>query len=240
MESVNIDGASTPNTILPGAAVQENLPLSEQESAINSAIDARSEEDEDEMGCYHCREEGSTGYLGRIVAVYKPGRPANRARDRPARSRKLEIFTEVGERCETAMMLMCTRIDDLFMSVPAQKRGSLVTSRTNRGTVGNSSGGDGTAGEQPSTAPTTGGMDRNDDLVNEGAVDGGGELDQGGTGQGQYSSSSFAAAAASSPVSHTKRLLGTRRDWLFRLRWLLAAILIAVVLVLVLIPRNRS
>ncbi|KAF9900342.1 hypothetical protein EC991_007461 [Linnemannia zychae] len=223
------------------STIQDNPPLSAQESAIDSAIDTNAEDgddDDDEAGCYHCREESSTAFLGRIVAVYKPGRPANRARDRAASSRKLEIFTEVGERCETAMMLMCTRLDDLFMSIPATKRGSLVTSRievSNR-----SSSGDGTAGgqqqqqqQQTATASTDGNLH--------------GETGQG-TGEdslgvgGQRSNNSDQGGQPSlsplSSVSFTKRLIGTRRDWLFRLKWIIAAILIAVVLVLVLKPKH--
>ncbi|KAG0339514.1 hypothetical protein BG000_001942 [Podila horticola] len=80
------------------------------------------DDDDEELGAYHCREYSSDGITGRIVAIYRPGRLANRARDRPATSRKLEVFAEVGERCETAMMLMCARIDDLFMSIPDQKK----------------------------------------------------------------------------------------------------------------------
>ncbi|KAF9208179.1 hypothetical protein BGZ49_009576, partial [Haplosporangium sp. Z 27] len=116
--------SETSNSSEPAAlsAVGDNVPLSEQEAII----DLREDEDE-ETGCYHCREENSIGVTGRIVAVYRPGRPANRARDRPASSPKLEIFTELGERCETVMMLMCVRLDDLFMSIPDEKKGPFVS-----------------------------------------------------------------------------------------------------------------
>ncbi|KAG0262908.1 hypothetical protein BGZ95_003937, partial [Linnemannia exigua] len=136
LDSVHVHAPSSEApSVIQESVEQDNPPLSAQESVIDSTIDGSTEDeddDDDEAGCYHCREESTTAFLGRIVAVYKPGRPANRARDRAATSRKLEIFTEVGERCETAMMLMCTRLDDLFMSIPATKRGSLVTSRTER------------------------------------------------------------------------------------------------------------
>ncbi|KAG0321407.1 hypothetical protein BGZ97_011405, partial [Linnemannia gamsii] len=103
LESVQVHTPLSPTFTIPGLATLENPPLSEQESAIDRAMDAvrtndtniDEDEDDDEVGCYHCREESSTGFLGRVVAVYKPGQPANRARDRPASSRKLEIFTEV-------------------------------------------------------------------------------------------------------------------------------------------------
>ncbi|KAI9233926.1 MAG: hypothetical protein BYD32DRAFT_424675 [Podila humilis] len=91
------------------------------------------DDDDGELGAYHCREYGSDGITGRIVAIYRPGRPANRARDRQASSRKLEVFSEVGERCETALMMMCVRIDDLFMSIPDQKKGPFATLQSEEG-----------------------------------------------------------------------------------------------------------
>ncbi|KAF9970160.1 hypothetical protein BGZ73_007219 [Actinomortierella ambigua] len=80
------------------------------------------DDDDDEVGVYHCREESIEGAPGRLVAIYRPARAANRARDIPARSCKLEIYAEIGERCETALMFMCSRLDDLFMSIPESKR----------------------------------------------------------------------------------------------------------------------
>ncbi|KAF8945537.1 hypothetical protein BGZ47_002482 [Haplosporangium gracile] len=237
LNSVLVHTPTTPPFSIPElVTAQENLPLSEQESAIDRMMDD-DDEDDDEVGCYHCREESSTGFLGRIVAVYRPGRPANRARDRPASSRRLEIFTEVGERCETAMMLMCIRLDDLFMSLPAQKKGPFVTSRS----AGGGGGGiDGTAGGQQQQI-TTAGVNGNINEANEGGI-GGAEGEGGATGdgldQGGTNVQSLATSSRSS-ISFTKRLIGTRRDWLFRLKWVIAAVLIAVVLVLVL-KRKKS
>ncbi|KAF9333323.1 hypothetical protein BG006_003772 [Podila minutissima] len=94
------------------------------------------DDDDEEFGAFHCCEYNSDGITSRIVAIYRPGRPANRARDRPATSRKLEVFTEVGERCETAMMMICARIDDLFMSIPDQKKGPFVSLRSEGGSSG--------------------------------------------------------------------------------------------------------
>jgi hypothetical protein len=246
LESVQVHTPLSPTFTIPGLATLENPPLSEQESAIDRAMDAvrtndtniDEDEDDDEVGCYHCREESSTGFLGRVVAVYKPGQPANRARDRPASSRKLEIFTEVGERCETALMLMCTRLDDLFMSLPAQKKGPFVTSRPVGGS--SSSGGDGAAGGPHQQTATSSGVNGNINEASEGAGGGvGGEgggsigdgLDLGG--QGAYTTTSSRTL-----ILFKKKLIGTRRDWLFRLKWVVAAILIAVVLVLVLRPKK--
>ncbi|KAF9163525.1 hypothetical protein DFQ26_002449 [Actinomortierella ambigua] len=78
-------------------------------------------DDDDEVGVYHCREESIEGVPGRLVAVYRPARAANRAQDLAARSCKLEIYAEIGERCETALMFMCSRLDDLFMAIPESK-----------------------------------------------------------------------------------------------------------------------
>ncbi|KAG9064704.1 hypothetical protein KI688_002963 [Linnemannia hyalina] len=237
LDSVIVHTSTSPTFNTPALAViQENPPLSEQESAIDRAR-GDDNEDDDEVGCYHCREEGSTGFLGRIVAVYRPGRPANRARDRPASSRKLEIFTEVGERCETAMMLMCTRLDDLFMSLPAHKKGPFVTSRP----VGaGRSSGDGTAsGQQQQT--TTAGVNGNDNEANDGTgvVGEGGGATGDGVDLGGPTAPGLATSSGAS-IPFTKRLIGTRRDWLFRLKWIVAAILIAVVLILVLKPKKPS
>lgn len=243
LDSVVVHSPTSPTFNIPElATTQENPPLSEQESTIDRAM-ADDDEDDDEVGCYHCREEGSTGFLGRIVAVYKPGRPANRARDRPASSRKLEIFTEVGERCETAMMLMCTRLDDLFMSLPAQKKGPFVTSRPVAvgSSNGGGGGGDGTASGQQQQA-TTAGVNGNSNEA-DGGTGAGGVVGEGGraTGDGPDLGGPNAPGldtSAGASISFTKRLIGTRRDWLFRLKWIIAAILIAVVLVLVLKPKK--
>ncbi|KAF9925819.1 hypothetical protein FBU30_004468 [Linnemannia zychae] len=229
----------------PEIVIQDNLPLSEQESAMDNAIDAAAatgavedgdnvDDDDDEAGFYHCREESSTGFLGRIVAVYKPGRPANRARDRPASSRKLEIFTEVGERCETALMLMCTRLDDLFMSLPVQKREQMfVTSRAGAGHSSGSRDGTASGGQSLSTAAgVNGNVFDGSNEPTEGEQERGDGLDLGGQDRhGQTSAPTFS-------VLLKKRLVGTPRDWLFRFKWIIAAILITVVLVLVLKPKH--
>ncbi|KAF9095162.1 hypothetical protein BGX23_000938 [Mortierella sp. AD031] len=93
----------TPSINPEPAATQESVSLSEQEAAVDSAIDASAEGDEDdeEARCYHCREESSTGFLGRIVAVYKPGRPADRARDRPASS-LVAVEEEMAQRMDNS------------------------------------------------------------------------------------------------------------------------------------------
>ncbi|KAF9154139.1 hypothetical protein BG015_001773 [Linnemannia schmuckeri] len=241
LDSVLVHSPATRTFNIPElVTTQENLPLSEQESAIDRAMDG-DDEDNDEVGCYHCREESSTGFLGRIVAVYKPGRPANRARDRPASSRKLEIFTEVGERCETVMMLMCIRLDDLFMSLPAQKKGPFVTSRP---AVGGSSSGVGVSGSDGTVSRqqqqiTTAGVNGNINEASEGGAEGEGGEAEGGLDLGGPNVEGLATSSRSS-MSFTKRLIGTRRDWLFRIKWVIAIVLIAVVLVLVLKPKSTT
>ncbi|KAG0295777.1 hypothetical protein BGZ96_011012 [Linnemannia gamsii] len=249
LESVQVHTPLSPTFTIPELATPENPPLSEQESAIDRAMDSArtedinidDEDDDDEVGCYHCREESSTGFLGRIVAVYKPGRPANRARDRPASSRKLEIFTEVGERCETAMMLMCTRLDDLFMSLPAQKKGPFVMSRPVGGSSSGGGGGDGAAGGQQQQTSTAAGMNGHSNGASEGTGAGG---EGGATGDGLDLGDQGALGPTTNSsrisISFKKRFIGTRRDWLFRIKWIVAAILIAVVLVLVLKPKKSS
>ncbi|KAF8976337.1 hypothetical protein BGZ46_008340 [Entomortierella lignicola] len=192
------------------SAVGDNVPLSEQEAII----DLREDEDE-ETGCYHCREENSIGVTGRIVAVYRPGRPANRARDRPASSPKLEIFTELGERCETVMMLMCVRLDDLFMSIPDEKKGPFV-----------SPGGRGQDGSPNDSNPQHGNdVEGTTITTGENGTEGGAVID----GDNQSELSAF------------KRILGShgvRILWLKWSKWLAAAILIAMVIVLVLKSRS--
>lgn len=151
------------------------------------------DDDDEELGAYHCREYSSDGITGRIVAIYRPGRLANRARDRPATSRKLEVFAEVGERCETAMMLMCARIDDLFMSIPDQKKvplGVSAGSNHERDTVQR--------------------VEETEEHVGQGQ---------------QYRASML------------QRIAGDRKAWKRWIKWVTAAVLIAVVVILVLKPR---
>lgn len=247
LESVQVHTPLSPTFTISELATLENPPLSGQESAIDHAMDAartentsiNGEDDDDEGGCYHCREESSTGFLGRIVAVYKPGRPADRSRDRPASSRKLEFFTEVGERCETAMMLMCTRLDDLFMSLPAQKKGPFVMSRPVGGSS-SGSGSEGAAGGQQQQTSTAAGVNGNVNEANEGAGARGGEGGATGDGLdlGDQGALGHTSNSSRTSVSFKTRFIGTRRDWLFRIKWIVAAILIVVVLVLVLKPKK--
>ena len=173
------------------------------------------DEDDEEQGCFHCREECSSGTTGRIVAVYRPGRPANRARDRPAMSRRLEIFAELGERCETAMMLMCIRLDDLFMSIPAQKKTPLVTTRLSPDQGGGGEGGESSQDASTNVLAGEGGTETNDTRDP-------GRHDQNG-----------------SQTTIMKTLLGNRNAWKTRVKWIVAAILIVVVVVLVLKPKSK-
>ncbi|KAF9098697.1 hypothetical protein BGX27_000748 [Mortierella sp. AM989] len=184
----------------------DSVPLSEQEVAIDTEND-----EGDEAGCYHCREENSIGITGRVVAVYRPGRLANRARDRPAASPKLEIYTELGERCETALMLMCVRLDDLFMLIPDAKKGPFVPSPGHEGYRGES-------------------IERSTDGTN---------TQQGNNAEGFNSASNYVGIDTidgdnRSEMSALKRLLGRRGAWKAWLKWFVAAILIAVVVILVL------
>lgn len=158
------------------------------------------DDDDEEFGAYHCREYGSDGITGRIVAIYRPGRPANRARDRQATSRKLEVFTEVGERCETALMMMCVRIDDLFMSIPDQKKEPFVSLRSEEGS--------GRLG-----APAGSNRDLSDEATDR-------------DGEGQQSQASM-----------LWRLVGDGGTWKPWIKWIVAAVLIAVVVILVLKPK---
>ncbi|KAF9360613.1 hypothetical protein BGX34_007667 [Mortierella sp. NVP85] len=173
------------------------------------------DEDDEEQGCFHCREECSSGTTGRIVAVYRPGRPANRARDRPAMSRRLEIFAELGERCETAMMLMCMRLDDLFMSIPAQKKTPLMTTRLSPDRDGGGGGGESSQDAGTNVLAGEGGTETNDTRDPVGH-------DQNGP-----------------QTTIMKTLLGNRNAWKTRVKWIVAAILIVVVLVLVLKPKSK-
>ncbi|KAG0056054.1 hypothetical protein BGZ83_006491 [Gryganskiella cystojenkinii] len=194
---------------------QDTTAIPPQEGRIPdvAAVDDDVDDDE-ELGCYHCREESPSGITGRIVAVYKPGRPANRARDRPATSRKLEIFTEVGERCETAMMLMCTRLEDLFLSIPDEKKGPFVSSNLRQG-------------------GTT-----DDDAQLDGAVAEGEEGQPEENGETGVLADDSVRSTVSS-ISLKQRIKGTKASWRARLKWLVAAVLVAVVLVLVLKPKFR-
>ncbi|KAF9353788.1 hypothetical protein BGX26_008432 [Mortierella sp. AD094] len=205
MNHVQIAISSTPspetsNSVDPSAppTLGDNVPLSEQEAAADLH-----DYDDEEVGCYHCREENSIGVTGRIVAVYRPGRPANRARDRPAASPKLEIYTELGERCETAMMLMCVRLDDLFMSIPDEKKGPFV-SNPGQGNIG---------------ANTQQGHDAGG--ANVAATDTEAENGSVMTGDNQ------------SELSTLKRLLRRHGAWRVWLKWIVAAILIAIVVILI-------
>ncbi|GJJ75085.1 hypothetical protein EMPS_07443 [Entomortierella parvispora] len=197
------------------------LPTLNEQDTIADRQEHTLDEDEDgdeELGCYHCREESPSGVTGRIVAIYKPGRPANRARDRPATSRKLEIYTELGERCETAMMLMCTRLEDLFVSVPEQKKGPfIVRSRQ----------------EAPSTENgTEAGADNGEvaEIGNEQERGEGLELDA--------TELSIQRSRSLQSMSLKQRIVGTKAAWKMRVKWIVAAVLIAVVAVLVFKPKS--
>ncbi|KAG0032788.1 hypothetical protein BGZ81_010073 [Podila clonocystis] len=173
------------------------------------------DDDDEEFGAYHCREYSSDGITGRIVAIYRPGRLANRARDRPATSKKLEFFAEVGERCETAMMIMCARIDDLFMSIPDQKKDPFVSLRSE----GGSSGGLGaTAGSN---------HDPGDEATDRDAS------------QHIYEIEEHAGEGQQVRVSILRRITGDRKTWKQWTKWVTAAVLIAVVVILVLKPKLR-
>ncbi|KAG0366203.1 hypothetical protein BGZ54_005679 [Gamsiella multidivaricata] len=210
---ISISSESTPDGLHPSPS--DPATLREQESAAATAAD---QEDDEEAGCYHLREESLTGTTGRIVAVYRPGRPANRALDRPAMSKRLEIFTELGEKCETALMLMCVRLDDLFMAIPDDKKGSFtdpVAVQRNGGRSGNGSEGAGGGEDTTEQGGET-----------EGGEPGGRES---GTGEGEDD--------RRSEISVMKRLLGGRHTWRLRIKWVIATILVAVVIVLILKPK---
>ncbi|KAF8933547.1 hypothetical protein BGZ58_006268 [Dissophora ornata] len=206
-EGVSVDLATVP---------QENATLRERETAAD--IDNDQEDEDEELGCYHCREESSSGITGRVVAVYKPSRPANRARDRPAMSRKLEIYTELGERCETAMMLMCMRLDDLFMSIPDDRKGPFVSTRSSPGQGGGADAPTGEGGAETNYAQGLG--------EGEGGANGSPAEGEGGVNNGQRSD-----------VLVMKRILGGRNAWRLWLKWIIGVILIAVVVVLILKPK---
>ncbi|KAF9284939.1 hypothetical protein BGZ68_004290 [Mortierella alpina] len=198
----------------------DSIPLSVQEATA----DSNSEEDE-ELGCYHCREESPSGAIGRIVAVYKPGRPANRARDRPATSRRLEIYTEVGDRCETAMMLMCTRLDDLFMSIPEDKKKGVFVSNNGGSEVtaiNDLPGGEGGGGDSTGDATERNNFGR--EIGEE-------------VGVATRPEDRVLASDQRSEISMLKRLFAGQYTWRSWLKWTVAAILIAVVVILVLKPK---
>lgn len=218
---VTTDSAASDATDIPLDSVVVTPAMNEQGVIAGSQEQTNPDEEDDEyeeLGCYHCREESPSGVTGRIVAVYRPGRPANRSRDRPATSRKLEIYTELGERCETAMMLMCTRLDDLFMSVPEQKKGPFIA-RSRQ--------------ERPSTegGPEAGPVDSE-----------GFEI-----GDEQERGESLEAGLAAEQSTHTsqslqstslkQRIVGSKAAWKTRIKWIVAAVLIAVVAVLVFKPK---
>lgn len=182
-------------------------------SSVNDHEHRSAESDDDgdeEFGAFHCREYSSDGITGRIVAIYRPGRPANRARDCPATSRKLEVFTEVGERCETAMMMMCARIDDLFMSIPDQKKGPFVSLRSEGGSsggLGASAGSNHDPGDEATDRVVSQRIDEIEEHVGE------------------------------ARVSMLQRIAGDRKAWKQWTKWVTAAVLIAVVVILVLKPQ---
>ncbi|CAO3566628.1 unnamed protein product [Mortierella alpina] len=193
------------------------VPLSVQEATADG-----SGEVDEELGCYHCREESPSGAIGRIVAVYRPGRPANRARDRPATSRRLEIYAEVGDRCETAMMLMCTRLDDLFMSIPEEKKNGVF--------LFNNGGSDGALGHGSpvgrSDSPEVA-AERNN-LGRESGED---------IGVATRPEDRELASDQRSEISMFKRLFAGRYTWRAWLKWTVAAILITVVVALIIKPK---
>ncbi|KAG0293658.1 hypothetical protein BGZ98_002090, partial [Dissophora globulifera] len=226
---INIPSASADNTdSAPSDSVtlpHENATLSEQEIVADLITD-RDDEDE-ELRCYHCREESPEGVTGRIVAIYRPGRPANRARDRPAVSRRLEIFAELGERCETAMMLMCMRLDDLFMSIPDEKKGPFIPARTS---LGQGSGGEVLNGGTEAAAVAAG--DENHEGGNTQS-----QHPEGAESRGEDQAGVLAINDQRSEVSVMKRILGNRKSWKARIKWTIGAVLIAVVIVLILRPK---
>ncbi|KAG0256411.1 hypothetical protein BG011_004577 [Mortierella polycephala] len=208
---------------MPSNSAVEGESSNQQETGTNvhGNEDSNVDDFDEEVGCYHCREESSSGVMGRIVAVYKPGRPANRARDRPATSRRLEIYTEIGERCETAIMLMCMRLDDLFLSIPEQKK------------MGPFDGADGHVGQT-----AEGGADVERESGNprdEGSN--GGETEEG-VRQDSMADADGGTRQTSSQYGvrllMLKRLYGGRGAWKSWAKWIVAAILIAVVVVLIL------
>ncbi|KAF9960816.1 hypothetical protein BGZ72_005822 [Mortierella alpina] len=190
----------------------DGIPLSMQEATADG-----SDEDDEELGCYHCREESPSGAIGRIVAVYKPGRPADRARDRPATYRRLEIYTEVGDRCETAMMLMCTRLDDLFMSIPEEKKTGVFVSnhRSSEGVIANSTAIGGPDSADGAAEGNNFGPENGEDAGRAARVEG-----------------RVVASDQRSEISVLKRLFAGQYTWRSWLKWTVAAILIAVVVVL--------
>ncbi|KAF9184024.1 hypothetical protein BGZ51_003640 [Haplosporangium sp. Z 767] len=208
--------------IQPNSSV-EGESSNQQEIATDVHGNADSNEDDydEEAGCYHCREESSNGVMGQIVAVYKPGRPANRARDRPATSRRLEIYTEIGERCETAMMLMCMRLDDLFLSIPEQKKMRPF---------------DGVDGLVGQTAES--GVDAEREPGNSRDEGSNGDETQGGVRLNSVADADDGVRQTSSQYGvrllMLKRLFGERDAWKSWVKWIVAAILIAVVVVLIL------
>ncbi|KAI1321084.1 hypothetical protein EDD11_008665 [Mortierella claussenii] len=227
--SIPLEGVQVP---VPASTTQatsgrEQNPM---EIATLQDLDVAAHEDDfdaQEAGCYHCREESPNGVAGRIVAVYKPGHPANRARDRPATSRRLEIYAEVGERCETAMMLMCVRLDDLFMSIPDEKKGPLVSARTTAPASGDAS------GDVEIATSAQVGEDSLESQIAQGSED----LRGGAVGTAAAGSGAMASDDQRSELSAMKRLLLSRYTWRSWLKWVVATVLIAVVVVLILKPK---
>jgi len=218
---VTIDSTVSDATDIPLNHVLATPTMNEQDTVANRQEQTNADDDDDddeELGCYHCREESSSGVTGRIVAVYRPGRPANRSRDRPATSRKLEIYTELGERCETAMMLMCTRLEDLFMSVPEQKKGPFIAHPRQ---------------ERPLTesGPEAGPVD------GEG-VEIGDEQERGQSREaGLAAEQSTQRSQSLQSASLKQRIVGSKAAWKTRIKWIVAVVLIAVVAVLVFKPK---
>ncbi|KAG0088542.1 hypothetical protein BGZ92_006044 [Podila epicladia] len=190
-----------------GSATPDTTPSVQDHERRSAESD---DDDDEEFGAFHCREYSSDGITGRIVAIYRPGRRANRARDRPATSRKLEVFAEVGERCETAMMMMCARIDDLFMSIPDQKKGPFVSLQSE----GGSSGGLG--------ASANSSHDTGDDDTDRFPSQRIGETE---------------GHVGAVRVSILQRIAGDRKAWKQWTKWVTAAVLITVVVILVLKPK---
>ncbi|KAF9581374.1 hypothetical protein BGW38_001634 [Lunasporangiospora selenospora] len=206
--------------------------------SVNGREDLGDDDDDEEAGAYHCREECQSGVTGKIVAIYKPARAANRAWDRPATSCKLEIYAEVGERCETAMMLMCVRLDDLFLSIPEQKRKPFVHStgvsdtRTGPNRDGQESGVEPSGHEAEEGA----GQDNTDVVVD--LSNGSDNSDDGGAGEREGGIGEAVGPSRAEGSTLRKILIGSRKNgWKDRLKWLVAVILIVVVVVLLVKPK---
>ncbi|KAF9944498.1 hypothetical protein BGZ70_004591, partial [Mortierella alpina] len=183
MAGAETEGAmSEPSQVSTGV---DGIPLSVQEATA----DGTGEVDE-ELGCYHCREE-----------------------NRSATSRRLEIYAEVGDRCETAMMLMCTRLDDLFMSIPEEKKNGVF--------VSNNGGSEAVAG----SGSPVGRRDSPDEGAERNNI---GRENGENVGVATRTEDWMLASDQRSEISVLKRLFAGRYTWRAWLKWTVAAILITL------------